>query len=254
MSSPFSSALAKLDDSLQTIQSRMESLGAALEVNEDQLSSVMADARLHAATLRDLIHGERPDARWTDRGDLERLVKELEIAAHAKLNQERRAKLLDLANELDAGTIKHRFQARCTELNSLRLDAVRELRAEAAPPEVEKDLPGPGASEWLHWVCSLQDDKDALVLMKLRKDFSALERFAGEMEESYWMPGQSPEPSTGPAEGPAATSRANVSTSRLATAVPGLDEVPSEMATRRKAVTAAVAGDPPVPKLQRSPE
>jgi hypothetical protein len=212
MSSPFSSALANLDGSLQTIQSQFDCLQAGLEVNVDQLSHSFMDAHQHAAQLRDLIRAERPDADWTDRRDLEHLIHELEIAAKARRNQQRRTKLLELANELDAGRVKHRRSSRTTALNTLRLEAVKELRTKAALSEQEKDLPGPNASEWLPWASSLQEAKDALVLTDLRRDFGAAERFAGELEERYWIPGQrlheSPgrpsQPSVRPVEEPAA--------------------------------------------------
>ena len=210
MSSPFSSALTELDGSLQTVQSQLDCLRAALEVDDDQLSRSLTNARQHAAMVRDLIHAERPDADWKDRRGLDQMIHELEIAEARRNQEKRRTKLLDLANELDAGRVKHRFDARTKALNALRLEAVKELRTAAALPEQVKDLPGPKASEWLHWACSLHDPKDASVLTILGRDFAAVEHFTGEIEESYWIPGQrvyeSPgqpaEPSVRPAEEP----------------------------------------------------
>jgi hypothetical protein len=97
--------------------------------------------------------------------------------------------LLALANELDAGRVKHRLDARTSALNTLRLEAAKQLRTEAALPQQLKELPGPKASEWLHWACSLHDTKDASVLTTLSRDFAAVERFTNAIEESYWMPG-----------------------------------------------------------------
>ncbi|MFZ0704237.1 MAG: hypothetical protein WAM71_01450 [Candidatus Korobacteraceae bacterium] len=191
MSSPFSSALGRLDESLQNIRSQLDQLGAALEVNSEQLNNMLADAWVHGEALRDLIRAERPDVKWADRESLGQVVQNLEAAIQR--NQERRAKLLGLAAELEVGSVKHRFQARSTELNNLRLQAINELRAEASVQEQEKELPGPGASEWLDWVCNLQDDKDASALTDLRKDFPAVEHFAGEMELAYWVPGEVPQ-------------------------------------------------------------
>ena len=54
----------------------------------------------------------------------------------------------------------------------------------------EKELPGPEATEWLHWACNLAEENDATVFSELRTDFPALEEFAVEMEESYWVPGE----------------------------------------------------------------
>jgi len=190
MYSPFSSALIKLDGSLQAIQSQLDSLRAGLEIDDAQLSQSLMEARQHAATLRDLIRADRPDATWNDRNTLDQLVRELDIAAKARRDELRRTKLLELATELDAGRVQHRFDARTTTLNTLRLEAVKELRTEAALEERENDLPGPNPSDWLHWACNLQDSTDAVVLVNLRRDFPAVERFAGEMEERYWIPGQ----------------------------------------------------------------
>jgi TonB family protein len=190
MSSPISSALAKLDGSLQAVQSQIESLRAGLEVNDSQLSYGLADARQNAVIVRDLIRAERSDASWNDRGTLEHLIHELEIAAYERFNEQRRMKLLQLGDEFDAGAVRHRSEARTAALNNLRQEAIHELRAQAAIPEQEKELPGPDASQWLHWACNLQEEKDADALASLRTDFPALDHFAGEMEESYWMAGE----------------------------------------------------------------
>src|SRR5271167_611909 len=117
------------------------------------------------------------------------MIHEWKIAKAERTQAQRRAKLLDLANEFDAGSVKHRLDARTKALNVLRLEAVKELRTEANS-EQAKELPGPNASEWLHWACSLQDAKDASVLTSLSRDFAALERFTAAIEESYWIPGQ----------------------------------------------------------------
>lgn len=190
MSSPISSALAKLDGSLQTVQSQVDCLRAGLEVNDSQLSYSLADARQNASVVRDLIRAERSDASWDDRGTLEYLIHELEVAAHEQRNEQRRLKLLELGDEFEAGAVRHRSETRTTALNSLRQEAIQELRAQAAIPEQEKELPGPEASQWLHWACNLQEEKDADALTCLRTDFPSLDHFAGEMEESYWMPGE----------------------------------------------------------------
>ncbi len=190
MSSPFSSVLEKLDSSLHVVRLQIECLEAGLELNEDQLSRSLTDARQHAAMLRDMVRAERPDATWTDRRALAELIQELEaqIAAEARRNQQRRDRLLELADELDNGTIKHRFDNRSKALNALRLKAVRELRTEAGFSKRVKDVPGPSACDWLPWVWHLQEAKESPVLAELHRNFPAVERFAAEMEEGYWMP------------------------------------------------------------------
>lgn len=213
MSSPFWSALGKLDSSVHTIQSQIDCLRAALEIDEAKLSQNLMQARRDGALVRDLIRAERADAKWNDRPELEMLIHDLEIAAQERRNQQRRTKLMDLASELEVGKVKHRFEARSSALNALRLDAVKELRKDAAAAQQEKELPGPDASAWLHWACNLQEGKDSMVLAALHRDFGAVERFIGEMEESYWVPGerasQGPDPSTRSTKGPVAESLAS---------------------------------------------
>ncbi len=190
MSSPLFSALEKLDDSLQDVQTQVEWLRAGLEVSDDQLLQSLSDAHQNALMVRELVHAERPAANWNDRTALEQLMHDLEKEAQIKLYEQRRSKLLDLASELDAGAVRHRFEARAASLNNLRMDAVRELRIAAARPEQPNELPGPEASQWLHWACNLLEENDATVFAELRTDFPALEEFAVEMEESYWVPGE----------------------------------------------------------------
>lgn len=190
MGSPFRSALAKLDDSVQNLEQQLAHLHGSLEVADDQLWQALDGAHQSSAALRNLIRAEHPDASWTDRRSLELLIQQLEWEAQAKRDEERRAKIFDLAGELDAGTIKHRFESRVATLNSLRLQAIRELRIAGTLFEQEKELPGPPAGDWVHWACNLQEETDGQIFETLRKDFPALERFAGEMEESYWVPGQ----------------------------------------------------------------
>lgn len=189
MSSAFWSELAKLDDSLLAVQSQVDWMRAGFEFDDDQLMQSLTSARQHGATVRDLIRAERSDAKWGDRDSLERLIHELEIAAQERRNQLRRNKLVALANELEAGTIKHRLEARAAALGKLRQEAIKQLRTEATLADQVKDLPGPAASRWLSWACNLQEEKDGFALSRMRKDFAAVERFVAGMEESYWVPG-----------------------------------------------------------------
>lgn len=190
MGSPFRSALAKLDDSVQNLEYQLGCLRGGLDVTDDQLWQALTDANQSAADLRGMIQAERPDADWNDRSSLETLIQHLEWEAQAKRDEQRRKRLFELAGELEAGSIKHRFESRVAALNSLRLQAVRELRIAGTLYEQEKELPGPNAGEWVHWACNLREENDASIFADLRRDFPALERFAGEMEESYWVPGQ----------------------------------------------------------------
>lgn len=189
MSSPLNSILANLDGSIQAAEIQIERLHAALLVDESQLAQVLTDACNQSDLLRERVESERPDANWNNRSGLENLLADLERAARQRQIEQRRNRLLELANELYAGSIRHRFAARTSALDALRQEAVRELQSQAAQPE-PKELPGPDASEWLVWAFNLEDEADAETLASLRSDFPALEHFTGEMEEDYWVPGQ----------------------------------------------------------------
>ena len=188
MPSPWQSGLAKLDDSLQPFQSQLDRLQAGLEVSEAELFHSLEEAQQNAAAVRDLILAERPDVSWSDRGSLEHVIEQLEAAELERANQQRRNKLLELASELEAGTVKHRVEARTTALNSLRLEAVAELRSAAQASEQEHELPGPEANEWLLWAAGLEEERDASIVTYLRHDYPWLERFAGELDDRYWKP------------------------------------------------------------------
>ena len=204
MHSRVRSALSELDGNLRAIQLEIERLRAGSNVSNDQLlRGSLVDACGQAALIRDLIYAERPDADWSDRESLELLLNELDIEAQEKLKQQRREKLLALAEELEAGSVRHRFENRSVALNTLRLEAVGQLRARAAEPEQEKDkeLPGPEATQWLHWACNLDDKHDASAVAQLCRDFEALDRFVTETEEAYWVPANRSQPqATAPAE------------------------------------------------------
>ncbi len=190
MSSPLFSALAKLDESLQDVQIQVDWLRAGIEVGDDDFHRSLTDAHQNALAVRDLVQTERPNASWNNRAALEQLMHDLEREAQIRLVEQRRSRLLDLASELDAGAVRHRFESRAASLNSLRLDAVRELRVTAALPSQDKELPGPAGGEWIHWACNLPEDSYSTVFEELRREFPALEAFAVEMEESYWAPGE----------------------------------------------------------------
>ena len=258
VSSPFSAALAKLDGSLQTVHSQLDCLEAGLDVNDDRLIRSLIDARQSAARLRDLVRAQRPNAKWSDREALRQLVYELEqeVAAKARRNQQRRDKLVEVAGELEAGSIKHRFANRGTALNALRLEAIAELRAEAGQAEEVKELPGPPASLWLHWAVGLQESDDASLLASLRRDFPKLERFAGEMEESYWAPGQrgseGPAATAQPAEIRAAPSAPQPQTRLVADNVGAPAKAPTSAAGLYKTANAANDDQSPAPPYSRS--
>ena len=99
-------------------------------------------------------------------------------------------RLLELADELEAGAVRHRSETRTAALNSLRLEAIQELRAEAAIARTGKRTSWSRRRPVAALGVQSEEEKDADALNCLRTDFGALDHFAGEMEESYWMPGQ----------------------------------------------------------------
>lgn len=185
MLSPFSSALAKLDVSLQTIQSQMERLRADLDGDGDQLRHSLADACHYTTILSELITAQRSTANEIDHAPLDQLIHELN---QLQRSQRRRLKLLNLASELSAGRVHHHRVNRTQGLNELRVQAVRELRAATVYYE-GKDLPGPRSSKWLPWACGLQEESDGSTLQALRQDFPALEEFVAAMDEHNWISG-----------------------------------------------------------------
>ncbi len=196
MSSLLLSALTKLDDSVRVLEGSLERLGAGLEVSQTQFVQNLTEVRQNADAVCELVRAESPDADWTDRQSLEKLIRDLE-AAEAGRKELRLRKLLELAEELDSGTITHRLKSRVVALEDLCDSAVRELHA-AAAKEAPQDLPGPQALAWMHWACGFQENANAARFSELEREFPALVRFVGEMEESYWQPSEStyeiPEP------------------------------------------------------------
>jgi len=186
MLSPFSSALTKLDDSLETIQVQFERVRAGLEANEDALRMGLVDACHYATILSDLISAQRAGANEIDHESLDQLIHELKIL---RCTEGGRLKLLNLASELSVGRVHHHRVNRTEELNKLRLRAVKELRGMAARSSQEKKLPGPRSSKWLHWACGLQEENDAALLQNLRRDFPGLEEFIAAIDERYWVSG-----------------------------------------------------------------
>ena len=184
-------ALGKLDDNVRVLQDSLDCLGAGLEVSKEQFIRTVTEARQNADVVRRLVGEKRADIDWADRQSLEEIIRELEVeVAEAGHKDIRLRKLLELADQLNAGTITHRLKTRVTALEALREAAVTELLSEAAQ-EQPKDLPGPEASAWLRWAWELQENANTAQFSELERDFPAVVRFVGEMEESYWQPRES---------------------------------------------------------------
>jgi BON domain len=168
-----------------------------LDINDDQPSRSLREAPSQAVALRDLLVAERPQAECTDWKSSDRSIYEVEVEAQGQEKQ-RRTRLLMLANELDAGTIKHRSQSCMFILDRLRAEALLELQKRAVQSSPVKTLPGPGVDSWLRWACGLQEVQDPATMLELRANFPALERFTCRMEEKYWIPGKRAEVESAP--------------------------------------------------------
>lgn len=189
MLSPFSSALAKLDGSLQSVQAELASLRGNLDADGEQLRRDLAEACRYAAALSELISYQRSKTNELDHAPLDQLIHELNVL---RRTQRRRLKLLNLATELRLGHVHHHRVHRTEGLNKLRLQAVKELLELVEAPLQDKDLPGPKAGKWLEWACALQAEADDATLESLHRDFPALEEFVADMDTRYWIAGQDP--------------------------------------------------------------
>ena len=187
MSSPFSSALTRLEDSLQTVRGQSERLRSGGQPDTEQLHRSLLEAYEQTSVLSNLISLQRPRVSKVIYGSLDPLIHELKTLRET---QRRRLKLSALATELLAGRVEHQRLRRTEALNELRLQAVRELLELATAPLLEEVLPGPQAKKWLHWARGLQENADAAVLKTLRRDFPALEEFVAAIDERHWVAGE----------------------------------------------------------------
>jgi len=116
-----------------------------------------------------------------------------------------RSRLLDLALELEHGTIVHHRAIRVSALNQLRGQAIKNLRSQASE-KVPQALPGPEASQWVQWACSLRDPEDAEAIQTIRNGFAHLDEFAARLDPNMWKPAES-SPSEIPGEAKRAADR-----------------------------------------------
>jgi len=110
----------------------------------------------------------------------------------AKELEQRRSRLLDLAAELERGSIVHHRALRVTQLSQLRDQAITELRLQAGVKGRPPALPGPEANRWVRWACGLKEPEDAESLQSLRR-FTHLDEFVANLELDMW---KAEEPST----------------------------------------------------------
>ena len=101
--------------------------------------------------------------------------------------EQRRVRLLALADELERGNIVHHRGSRVTHANQLRDQAVEELRSHAQSQEAPPALPGPEADQWIEWACNLKEPDDTDFIQSLRNGFVHLDEFVSNLEPGMWV-------------------------------------------------------------------
>ncbi len=162
------------------------------ELQEPEDAESLQSLRTGFPRLDDFVTNLEPEM-WVVETEPDLSPEELEAhrAEKQKRCEELRSRLLELATELERGSIVHHRTVRVSELNNLRDEATKELRARAAQ-EQPRSLPGPDASEWVQWACSLQEPDDAEALQALRKGFARLDDFIANLEPNMWKPAGPP--------------------------------------------------------------
>ena len=191
MSSLWPDALKSLNDSVAPLSENLAKLAAAKPVDIEEIIAQVKAANESARAVRERLSSELPEASWASCEELEALIDEAQRSFLAKTTEQRRARLLAVAKELERGTIVHRRAHRLEELNQLRDQAVNELQSLAALGEVIHDLPGPQAAQWIEWACGLKEPQDAESLEVLRSGFAHLDNFVANLEASMWLAGVS---------------------------------------------------------------
>jgi len=197
MSSTWASALASLDECLAALERSLERIEAARPVDMAQVIGQLEAAAERSRKLCGLMSAEQPQATWQHRRELDALVAARDL-------QQQRSRLLVLATELEQGSIVHRRAVRANQLNQLREQASKELRAQAELERPPHPLPGPEAAEWVGWACGLKEPDDAESLLTLRNGFPYLDELVTNLEPGMWsgtsMPQaplpEEPEPAT----------------------------------------------------------
>lgn len=132
--------------------------------------------------LRDAILSEDSTATWRTREELHSVVGRLDDAAV------KRQRYLDLAQVLSNGTVVHRRERTKQERLRQRDAAVTELMEISALP-APPDLPGPAATLWLEWACSLDDSSNDPDLAILKLSFPRVDDFVRQLDLDTWQDG-----------------------------------------------------------------
>ena len=179
-------ALASLDDSLTLPQESLGKLDAGLLIDVAEVIEQLNRAAESGRMVRELVLSELPDASWDNRAELDALLEKIEKINEAREIEQRRARLMALATELERGSIVHRRALRVSELTQLRDQAIAELRSQATSEAAPQPMPGPEVDRWLDWACSLKEPEDSEPLRILQGGFARLDDFVASLEPDMW--------------------------------------------------------------------
>jgi hypothetical protein len=185
MISLWPSTVNSLNDSLAALHGSLGKIKAAKSIDITEVIDQLKTAAESSRNLRALVLAELPEASWQSRDELDAIVEEISKRIEARNLEQKRFRLLGLATHLERGTIVHRRTVRLNQLQQLRDQAVKELRAQAALPSPPA-LPGPEADEWIDWACKLKEPEDAESLKDLRNGFARVDEFIANLEPEMW--------------------------------------------------------------------
>lgn len=178
-----SDTLQKLEEKARRLREKINLLEAGQQVDRSDVSTELTELLDLSQNLRDAISSEDSGAQWRSKEELHALVTRLDEVAV------RRQRYLDLVQRLESGTVTHRRERTREERLQERDAAVAELLEISAQPIVP-ELPGPEASEWLEWACSLDDSTQDPNLKLLKMFFPRLDDFVRQMEIEMWHDGE----------------------------------------------------------------
>ncbi len=184
MSSTSQDTRASLDDSLVLPFDTWGKLKAARSGDLKEVIAQIKAAADAAEKLRSFVLSERPGASWQNRQELDALLEKIDKDIQVRTM---RSHLLDLAAELERGTVTHRRAARVQQVSQFRNAAIKELRTKAGAKGAPPSLPGPVADHWVDWACALEEPGDTRSLEILRSSFPALDSFVSHLEAGMWQ-------------------------------------------------------------------
>lgn len=177
-----SDTLQSLAEKAQQWREKIDLLEAGQQLDRSTAMAELTELLDLSQNLRDAILSEDSGAQWHSREELRTLVARLDDVAA------RRQRYLDLAQRLESGTVMHRRERTREERLRERDAAVAELM-EISGQSLVPELPGPEASAWLEWACSLDDSVADPDLKVLNTFFPRLDDFVRQMEIEMWHDG-----------------------------------------------------------------